>query len=74
MLSWEYPPRIIGGLARHVHDLSVALVQQGHEVEVITGDHAESSELDTKDGVRVHRLKMYSPNRWISWTRSFSSI
>jgi glycogen synthase len=41
MLSWEYPPRIIGGLARHVHDLSVALVQQGHEVEVITGDHVE---------------------------------
>lgn len=61
MLSWEYPPRIIGGLARHVHDLSVALVQQGHEVEVITGDHVERSELDIMDGVRVHRLKMYSP-------------
>jgi len=36
MLSWEFPPRIIGGLARHVSELSLALAKAGAEVEVIT--------------------------------------
>ncbi|MFK3985160.1 glycogen/starch synthase, partial [Micromonospora sp. NPDC050397] len=25
MLSWEYPPVLVGGLGRHVHALSIAL-------------------------------------------------
>jgi glycosyltransferase involved in cell wall biosynthesis len=31
MLSWEYPPRIVGGIARVVHDLSHNFAKQGHE-------------------------------------------
>ncbi|MET7375251.1 glycogen/starch synthase, partial [Micromonospora arida] len=34
MLSWEYPPVLVGGLGRHVHALSVALAAAGHEVTV----------------------------------------
>ncbi|MGW1062691.1 glycogen/starch synthase, partial [Micromonospora rubida] len=30
MLSWEYPPVLVGGLGRHVHALSVALATAGH--------------------------------------------
>ncbi|MER7168135.1 glycogen/starch synthase, partial [Micromonospora sp. NPDC000207] len=29
MLSWEYPPVLVGGLGRHVHALSVALAAAG---------------------------------------------
>ncbi|MFV2020246.1 glycogen/starch synthase, partial [Micromonospora sp. LOL_023] len=36
MLSWEYPPVVVGGLGRHVHALSVALANAGHEVTVVT--------------------------------------
>ena len=36
ILSWEYPPVVEGGLARHVRKLSEQLVAQGHEVEVLT--------------------------------------
>jgi glycogen(starch) synthase len=36
MLSWEFPPRIVGGLARHVGELSLALAQAGAEVDVVT--------------------------------------
>ena len=36
MLTWEYPPRIVGGIARVVHDLSKRLIKDGHEVTVIT--------------------------------------
>jgi alanyl-tRNA synthetase len=49
MLSWEYPPRIVGGIARVVHDLSHAFASQGHEVHVITYQEGETKEFE-KDG------------------------
>ena len=36
MLSWEYPPVVIGGLGRHVHHLSTALAAAGHDVVVLS--------------------------------------
>lgn len=36
MLSWEYPPVLVGGLGRHVHALATALAAAGHEVTVVT--------------------------------------
>jgi glycogen(starch) synthase len=36
ILSWEYPPVIEGGLARHVRKLAEALVRQGVTVDVLT--------------------------------------
>ncbi len=57
MLSWEYPPRIIGGLARVVWALSRELVKRGCEVHVITADHPGQPEHEIADGVHVHRVK-----------------
>jgi len=36
MLSWEYPPRIVGGIARVVGELSKRLAMEGHDVTVVT--------------------------------------
>lgn len=36
MVSWEYPPVVVGGLGRHVHHLAEALAAQGLEVTVLT--------------------------------------
>ena len=36
MLSWEYPPVMVGGLGRHVHALAEAMAAAGHEVTVLT--------------------------------------
>lgn len=36
MISWEYPPVIVGGLGRHVHHLATHLAEQGHEVVVLS--------------------------------------
>ncbi|MEG3069664.1 MAG: glycogen/starch synthase [Candidatus Syntrophopropionicum ammoniitolerans] len=36
MLSWEYPPKSVGGLAQHVYDLTNAYPAQGVEVHLIT--------------------------------------
>ncbi|WP_199253571.1 glycosyltransferase family 4 protein [Mycolicibacterium mengxianglii] len=36
IVSWEYPPVVIGGLGRHVHHLATELVAAGHEVVVLS--------------------------------------
>lgn len=61
MLSWEYPPKVIGGLARAVADLSQALVEEGHDVTVVTGDYSECNQLEYVDGVRIHRANQFFP-------------
>lgn len=57
MLSWEYPPHIIGGLGRHVTDLADALAQSGAEVHIVTPNfhHGERFECTT-NGVHIHRV------------------
>jgi glycogen synthase len=52
-LSWEYPPVIEGGLARHVRKLSEQLVRDGHEVHVLTRGRAGT---ENRHGVIVHRV------------------
>ncbi len=57
ILSWEYPPVVEGGLARHVRKLSEALVAQGLEVHVLTrGDETMPVE-ELRGGVIVHRVR-----------------
>jgi glycogen synthase len=59
MVSWEYPPVVIGGLGRHVHHLSTALAAAGHDVVVLSrrptgtdpSTHPTSDEVS--EGVRV---------------------
>jgi glycogen(starch) synthase len=53
ILSWEYPPVVEGGLARHVRKLSEELVRQGTEVHVLT--RGEPSR-ELRAGVHVHRV------------------
>lgn len=36
IVSWEYPPVVVGGLGRHVHHLATALAAAGHEVVVLS--------------------------------------
>ena len=69
MLTWEYPPRIVGGIARVVHDLSKRLIKDGHEVTVITYKDGEMSEYENDKGVNVYRIDNYiiHPNNFIDW-------
>lgn len=36
LVSWEYPPVVVGGLGRHVHHLAEELAAAGQEVTVLT--------------------------------------
>jgi len=59
MLSWEFPPRIVGGLAAHVHDLSLELGRRGVEVHVLTLDFPGAPRRERADHVEVHRVDSY---------------
>lgn len=61
MLSWEYPPRIVGGIARHVQELSEALAAQGLEVHVITTTHPDAPDESVENGVSLHRVASPPP-------------
>ena len=69
MLTWEYPPRIVGGIARVVHDLSQRLIRDGHEVTVITYKDGDAPEYESDKGVQVYRIENYMirPNNFIDW-------
>ena len=56
ILSWEYPPLIEGGLARHVRKVSENLVCQGVDVHVLTRGREESPPEEIVEGVRLHRV------------------
>jgi glycogen(starch) synthase len=57
ILSWEYPPLIEGGLARHVRKLAENLVAQGVEVHVLSRGLEESPSEEDLCGVIVHRVR-----------------
>jgi glycogen(starch) synthase len=57
ILSWEYPPLIEGGLARHVRKLSEQLVQRDVEVHVLTRGDRQMPASEELEGVHVHRVR-----------------
>ncbi len=69
MLTWEYPPRIVGGIARVVHDLSKRLIKDGHDVTVVTYRDGDTPYYENDKGVEVYRVDNYmiKPNNFIDW-------
>jgi glycogen synthase len=71
LISWEYPPVIEGGLARHVRKLAEHLLVEGVEVHVLTrgGGHLPAQE--ERHGVVVHRVREPAfpkdPSAFVQW-------
>lgn len=56
IISWEFPPHMIGGLGKHVVELAATLMAQGWQVVVLTPQISggEPHEI-TAEGVHVYR-------------------
>ena len=69
MLTWEYPPRVVGGIARVVYDLSRTLIKDGHDVTVVTYKDGDAPYFEDDKGVKVYRVDNYmiNPNNFIDW-------
>jgi 1,4-alpha-glucan branching enzyme len=59
MLTWEFPPRIIGGISPHVYYLSRSLARNGVKVFVVTCDFPGAPQHEVLDGVEVYRVDSY---------------
>ncbi len=69
MLSWEYPPRIIGGISRVVYDVAQNLGGQGNEVHVLTCWEPYTEDYEIDNNVIVHRVHVYNnpSNNFVEW-------
>jgi glycosyltransferase involved in cell wall biosynthesis len=56
ILSWEFPPRVVGQLAEHVKELSVRLVKSGVETHVVTYHDYLTGPFQEADGVGIVRV------------------
>jgi glycosyltransferase involved in cell wall biosynthesis len=73
MLSWEYPPRIVGGISRHVYDLSKALARRGIKVDVITCEHPGAPEVEEDGSLSVYRVPVSPGNDFIHWVHNLNA-
>ncbi len=73
IVTWEYSPRIVGGIARHCEGLAKALVKMGHSIDVITLDFPGASQYEEVEGVKIHRtsIELGHPS-FIAWVFIFN--
>jgi glycosyltransferase involved in cell wall biosynthesis len=67
VLAWEFPPRIVGGIARHVAELYPEVVKLGHEVHLITAEFGHAPMYEVVEGVQVHRVPVAAANDFFHW-------
>jgi glycogen(starch) synthase len=63
ILSWEYPPIVEGGLARHVRKLAEGLAARGETVHVLARGREGDPAHEVRAGVRIHRVAATSTPR-----------
>ena len=77
ILSWEYPPLIEGGLARHVRKLAENLAAQDVDVHVLARGRDERPPEEEAGGVLIHRVR--EPERprdlgeFVAWIEHMNS-
>lgn len=84
--TWEYPPRLVGGLGTYAEYITRDFVKMGHDVTVFTMNTGSLKTSEVLHGVSVHRplgvdasgiLKVIAGSELQSWgdqLRFFSSI
>ncbi len=67
VLAWEYPPRIVGGIARHVAELYPELAKRGHEIHLVTVEFGQAPRYEVVDGIYVHRVMIGPSHDFFHW-------
>ncbi|MDJ0726795.1 MAG: glycosyltransferase family 4 protein [Prochloraceae cyanobacterium] len=67
VLTWEFPPKIVGGISRHVAELYPELVKSGHEIHLITVEFGQAPLYEIVEGVKVHRVRVNPGHDFFHW-------
>ncbi len=75
MLSWEYPPKRVGGIAAALEGLAPALARNGVEVHVVTsGDAGGALEETPEPNLHLHRVLVTEPtDNFIHWVHRLNA-
>lgn len=71
-LAWEFPPRIVGGIARHVAELYPELAKLGHEIHVITVEFGQAPGYEVVEGIHVHRVPVGPSHDFFHWVANMN--
>jgi glycogen(starch) synthase len=77
IVSWEFPPVVVGGLGRHVGALAPALAALGHDVRVLTRGRDRQPGVERSAGVTVYRAAAdgldidLGSESVLAWTQAF---
>ena len=76
MLSWEYPPKRVGGIAAALEGLAPALARLGVEVHVVTsGDAGGDPEESPEANLHLHRVVVTEPcNDFLHWVHRLNAL
>jgi len=72
VLAWEFPPRIVGGIARHVSELYPQIVKLGHEVNLLTIEFGQAPGYEVVDGIHVHRVPVGGSHDFFHWVTNMN--
>jgi glycosyltransferase involved in cell wall biosynthesis len=73
VLTWEFPPRLVGGIARHCAELYPEIVRMGHEVHVVTVAFGKEPQHKVVGGIHVHRVDDPGvPDPFLPWVRDLN--
>ena len=56
LLTWEFPPRVVGGLSHEMEKLAVKLAKLGCNLDVVTYHDSLAGTEKRSEGFRVHRV------------------
>ena len=66
-LAWEFPPRIVGGIARHVAELYPEIIELGYEVHLLTVEFGSAPQYELVEGIHLYRCPVAHGNDFFHW-------
>ena len=71
-LAWEFPPRIVGGIARHVAELYPEIIKLGYEIHLLTVEFGSAPKYEIVEGIHLYRCPVAHGNDFFHWVANMN--
>lgn len=58
VLTWEFPPRLVGGISRHCAELYPEIIKLGYEIHIVTVEVGLAPSYEIIDGIHIYRVEV----------------